>query len=299
VELIEEATQRRYDLVLATNPIFPQNAILQRLDWAGVSVDKYSFRIIPSNEVFHFAKPNPAFFAEILGRLGWPEGQFIMVGDNPDHDIEPAQTFGMATFQITGEPAALTSGYPNPHGSGSLMDLFPWIDSNPIEDFNLNTVQPESLKSVIRSTPAVLAALTSELPAEAWYTGPQEGEWSLTEIVCHLRDVDGEVNLPRLGKILTDPNPFLPGIDTDQWADERLYYCQDGRSALREFTKFRIELLKVLDSLPLDDWNRPARHAILGPTQLKELINIIASHDCLHIRQAYLVLGEIVKVTTD
>jgi hypothetical protein len=177
--------------------------------------------------------------------------------------------------------------------------LLPWIDSTPADDLLLDFEHPESLKTIIRSTPAIMAAFTSDLPAEAWYAEPLEGEWSLTEIICHLRDVDGEVNLPRLEKVLDDSNPFLPGIDTDQWADQRLYYCQDGQSALSDFTKFRIELINVLENLPSDDWDLPARHAIFGPTHLRELVRIIANHDRLHIRQAYQARGEIAKVSGD
>ncbi|GAH01642.1 unnamed protein product, partial [marine sediment metagenome] len=102
---------------------------------------------------------------------------------------------------------------------------------------------------------------------------------SFTEILCHFRDVDAEVNLPRIVSVLQETNPFIPGIDTDQWAEERLYFCQNGREALDDFISSRIQLLDILDNLKPDDWTRPARHAIFGPTVLKELISIIVGHE--------------------
>jgi hypothetical protein len=113
--------------------------------------------------------------------------------------------------------------------------------------------------------------------------------------MCHLREVDAEVNLPRIIKVIQESNPFLPGIDTDKWAEERLYYCQNGQEAQEEFTAARIQLVNTLSRLSPEDWMRPARHAIFGPTTLKELVRIIVDHDRLHIRQAYALMGEITR----
>ena len=103
--------------------------------------------------------------------------------------------------------------------------------------------------------------------------------------VCHLRDVDQEVNLARIRRVLQENDPFLSGKDTDPWADERNYICQDGPQALHEFTAARLKLLDLLEAASPQDWERTARHAILGPTPLQELVGIIAEHDRLHIRQ--------------
>ena len=56
--------------MVATNPIFPRKAILHRLSWAGLAPEQVPFALITDYERFHFAKPNPAFFAEILAQLG-------------------------------------------------------------------------------------------------------------------------------------------------------------------------------------------------------------------------------------
>ena len=103
--------------------------------------------------------------------------------------------------------------------------------------------------AVMRASPAVLNAFSRELDRPKWTENPQPGEWSFTEILCHFRDVDNEINLPRIHKVLNEANPFLPGIDSDKWAEERLYYCQNGNEALRDFTASRIQLLDILDDL--------------------------------------------------
>jgi FMN phosphatase YigB (HAD superfamily) len=293
VQMVEEAFARGYRVVIATNPLFPLTAILQRLDWAGLSSNKYPFSLIPSYESFTFAKPNPAFIAETLSRLGWPEGPVVMVGDDFNLDINPARKLGLGTFWINnnGHPPVETPNVSDGHGT--LADLHPWLDATPSEHLIPDYAHPEGMVAILRSTPAVLEAISQDLDAPTWSKHPEPGEWNFIEILCHFRDVDAEVNLPRILSVLQDTNPFIPGIDTDQWAAERLYYCQNGQEALKDFISTRIQLLDILDELKSDDWTRPARHAIFGPTILKELISIIVGHDRLHIRQVNTSLGEI------
>ena len=86
-------------------------------------------------------------------------------------------------------------------------------------------------------------------------------------------------------RVLVEQNPFIVGEVTDVWVKERQYARQDGRTSLVEFTTVRKELLAFLDGLQTE-WNRPARHAIFGPTNLQELVGFIAEHDRAHVKQA-------------
>ncbi|HSO26589.1 MAG TPA: HAD family hydrolase, partial [Anaerolineales bacterium] len=87
IALVQEAFRRGYRVAVTTNPLFPRPAILHRLAWAGLPADEYPFELITSYESFHFTKPRPAYFAEALGRLGWPEGPVVVVGDDLENDI--------------------------------------------------------------------------------------------------------------------------------------------------------------------------------------------------------------------
>lgn len=298
VKLVEEAFTRGYQIAIATSPLFPLTAIHQRLDWAGLPADKYPFRLITSYETSHFAKPNPAYYSEVLGRLGWPEGPVIMVGDDLENDIEPALQAGLAAFRITNNGNTSPVDSPHPTASGELADFFPWLDSTDQAELTPTFRQPRSLIHTLRASPAALANLTAEIPKSHWIDRPFPGEWSLTEILCHLRDADHEVNLPRMKTVLHEFNPFLVGMDTDSWAVERLYNQQDGPTALHDFTHYRMEILHILDHLSPKDWDRPARHAIFGPTRLEELVSIAAGHDRLHLRQVYATLNSIQRANT-
>jgi FMN phosphatase YigB (HAD superfamily) len=284
VDTVEWAFECGWRVAIATNPLFPRTANLQRLEWAGLPIERYPFELVTSIEDFHFAKPNPAYYAEVLARLGWPEGPVVMVGDSWERDILPAQQLGLAAFWQSRGQALPRDGTATGVGN-SLSDLRTWLEGQPAEALQPNYDTTPALTPVLRSTPAALASLCQELGEATILRRPLPDEWSLTEILCHLRDVDREVNLPRLQKVLNERNPFLPGKDTDPWAEERLYICQNGLEALHKFTATRMELLDVLDRLPADGWQLPARHAIFGPTDVAELIRIVSGHDRLHIQQ--------------
>jgi HAD superfamily hydrolase (TIGR01549 family) len=286
VELVEWAFSQGYRVAVSTNPLFPLKAILHRLRWAGLPPETYPFELISSYETFHFTKPSPAYFAEFLARLGWPEGPVLMVGDDLEMDIQAAGQLGLPTFWVSSPQQDLPADLPPPP-RGSLEAVKPWLESADFESLHLKPESPEALSAVLLSTPAALENLTADISARDWKAKPAPGQWSLTEVLCHLRDVEGEVNLPRLQTLLQDDNPFITAQDTDAWATERGYAGQDGPSALQYFIETRLKTLDLLKSLNPQDWERPARHTIFGPTNLQELVGFIAEHDRGHVRQAW------------
>ncbi len=275
--VVESIHSAGYLLGVATNPMMPAIAVTARLRWAGLPSESVPFALIASFEHFHFAKPDPAFFVEMTARLGLSPAQAAMVGNSLTDDIEPAARLGMPTF-LVGDPAA-------PVGAASpLGEVPPWVST-------LEQARPDptgdgvALEARLRGDLAALRTLCLDLSSTGWTSPGADSGWSATEIVCHLRDVDREVTLPRVEAVLSQDNPFLPASDSDQWAGARAYRKQSGIGALHDFTAARRELLARLRALGPEAWQRPARHALLGPILLHELMHIVAEHDVLHLRQ--------------
>ncbi len=284
VRLVEQALQRGYRVVIATAPLFPRTAILERLRWAGLPLEAYPFSLVPDYSSFHFAKPNPAYFTELLAQIGWRDGPVLMVGDDYTADIASAAALGIPVFWIkNGKPASNgpTEGIPQ----GELKDLLPWLDQQSPASLQPRFTKPQAMIALLKSTPAALASLSFGLDAHRLASRPTPQEWSPGEIFCHLRDADLEVNQPRLEQILSSVNPFLAARETDQWAIERDYLHQDHRLALTAFSTVRFRLVQRLAELDEQDWRSGARHAIFGPTTLLELVQFITEHDRLHIQQ--------------
>jgi hypothetical protein len=147
-------------------------------------------------------------------------------------------------------------------------------------------------------TPPPVATLLGQLAAFAekleavlsapnvdWLWRPALGHWSLTEVACHLRDVEREVHQPRFDAVIRTDNAFLPGVAADDWASERNYQSQDGAAALKAFLAARRRSLVMLAKLPEESWARHGQHAFFGPTTMHELLNLVAGHDHAHWEQ--------------
>jgi hypothetical protein len=59
----------------------------------------------------------------------------------------------------------------------------------------------------------------------------------------------------------------------------------NGPAALIEFIAIRKQMIALLERLGTEEWSRPARHAIFGPTDLAELVSFVTTHDRSHIQQ--------------
>jgi len=291
VILVDWALAQGIRLAVATNPLFPLAAIHHRMRWAGLPPEQFPFVVVSAYETFHFAKPNPVYFAEVLGRMGWPDGPVLMVGDDIQRDMPGAQTLGLPTFWISNMDMHSPDGL-NPTGRGSIEELRPWLERVDLSTLEPAHSTPESLIAVMLSTPAVVSELLKQVSAPNLTRRPASGEWSLTEIICHLRDTESEVNLPRLRMLLELKEPFIPARMAAAWAEERDYNSQDFSQALQDFTSARMQMLVVLRGLK-DEWSRKARHAIFGPTDLQELVNFMVEHDKLHIRQIIATLENV------
>jgi len=285
IKLFEKGT----NLVIATNPLFPRVAITQRIQWANLRPQIEDYSLITSYENFHFAKPNPAYYAEILANLGWPEGPVVMVGNDWIRDIVPAETIGIPTFFLTAGDENSVKSINSKSSQGSWYDLERWIEKMIL---NGSSIEPENsieaYIAILTSTAAIIDNLFRiSKKISYWNIRPVPSEWSLVEIITHLADVDAEVNLPRINLIQDENIPFFPAISTDEWANERNYILNNPIEEMERFLQNRKMLINILSSLPNQYLEKQVNHAIFGPTKVLEIIKFITQHDRIHINQIH------------
>jgi len=285
--VIDHFMQMGISLVIATNPLFPKTAITQRVEWAKLDPKIDDYALITSYEAFHFAKPNPAYFAEILSKLGWPEGPIGMVGNDWEMDIVPAEKIGIPTFFLGKvEPVLDISRHPL-SSQGNWEELEDWVNKILIVDIPFEPNQTiDSFKAVLLSTAAMIDSFRrNHQSSKILSNRPIESEWSLVEIFSHIADVDEEVNLPRINMILNNDIPFFPAIETDEWASERMYILNDPIIEMQRFITNRKKLVETISKLSNQDLSKMVNHSIFGPTSVQEIIKFITQHDRIHIQQ--------------
>lgn len=92
------AVKEKARCVLATNPVFPLIAQERRVRWAGISPEEFEY--ITSYENSSFCKPNPAYFVEILQKLGMKAEETLMIGNDAGEDTAAEQA-GIEVFLLT------------------------------------------------------------------------------------------------------------------------------------------------------------------------------------------------------
>ncbi len=97
-EVVRDLKRRGFRVVLATNPVFPRAATESRIRWAGLEPSEFDY--ITTYENSGTCKPNPAYYREIMQKLGLDPAECVMVGNDVEEDMV-ASTLGMGVFLLT------------------------------------------------------------------------------------------------------------------------------------------------------------------------------------------------------
>ena len=96
---VELAHRDGKKVVLATNPVFPMAAQIERMSWSGLTVD--DFDLITSYENSTFCKPNPKYYLEVCKKIGVPAHNAIMIGNDEREDMKAASEAGLMCYLAT------------------------------------------------------------------------------------------------------------------------------------------------------------------------------------------------------
>ncbi|MHB9059421.1 MAG: HAD family hydrolase [Bacillota bacterium] len=118
--VVQKAVDRGLKVVVATNPMFPIFAIVERMRWAGVA--DFPFDLITSYEVMHACKPHLQYYQEICDVIGVKPEEAMMAGNDVQDDMV-AGKLGMKTFLVDEELLHREPGEPRVDYRGTLAKL--------------------------------------------------------------------------------------------------------------------------------------------------------------------------------
>ncbi|MCL6516776.1 MAG: HAD family hydrolase [Alicyclobacillus sp.] len=128
-EICRIALDKGYQVVLATNPIFPDAAVRHRMRWAGI--DDIPFTLVTTMEHMHYCKPSPKYYMEILERLDLAPYECIMIGNDVQED-GVAGKLGMETFLVTDCLIDRGVGHVEFTHRGTLQDVLRFVQELPV-----------------------------------------------------------------------------------------------------------------------------------------------------------------------
>lgn len=98
-EIIDLVKAKGYRVVLATNPIFPAIATESRIRWAGLNPTDFEHYTTYENSTC--CKPNPAYYTEILNKLGLQPEECVMIGNDAVEDTAALKAGISQVFLLT------------------------------------------------------------------------------------------------------------------------------------------------------------------------------------------------------
>ena len=123
-ETVRALSAKGVRVALATNPLFPRIATRKRIAWAGLTPD--DFELYTTYEDIGTCKPNPAYYREVLERLGLEPADCLMVGNDVAEDMMAAASVGIRGFLLTdyliNTPNADINAYP--HGGFEELNAY-------------------------------------------------------------------------------------------------------------------------------------------------------------------------------
>lgn len=126
-EVINKVKEKGYRIALATNPLFPRIATLERIRWTGI--DANDFELITTYETNSYCKPNLKYYEDVCNKLGVNSNECIMVGNDVSED-GVTRNLGMKVFLIEDCLMNPKSEDLSKYPIGSFNDFLVWLEND-------------------------------------------------------------------------------------------------------------------------------------------------------------------------
>jgi hypothetical protein len=154
----------------------------------------------------------------------------------------------------------------------------------------VKTLEHPALEHLAATPDIVRALLTGVSPEQACWK-PTPDRFSIAELLEHLSHIEAHCFRNRFDETLASDNPEFEPYDQNAFYAQGTYSNRDAEDSLAHWEEQREDNLEFLHGLDSKVLSRPARHTVLGPFTLENLLNEWALHDLGHVRQ----LAELVR----
>jgi hypothetical protein len=148
--------------------------------------------------------------------------------------------------------------------------------------------------AALEEQPKEIATLTAGLPRARLHRGPSRGEWSVNDVLAHLRSC-GDMWGKCMATILGEQRPTIRAMNPRTWIKSTNYPELEFAPSFRAYAKQRAELLALLRPLPKAGWSRGATVTGAGRPRERTVLEYaqrLANHERTHVTQiARIVAG--------
>ena len=124
-QVVKTVKEKGMEVYLATNPVFPRCATLNRIHWAGLHAE--DFRVITTYEDYAYCKPSVEYFQEILEQFALDPKECLMVGNDVEEDLS-IRRLGVKTFLLTDTKKKKKGLEIHTEYQGSMEELLKFVE---------------------------------------------------------------------------------------------------------------------------------------------------------------------------
>lgn len=137
----------------------------------------------------------------------------------------------------------------------------------------------------------LLAGVTREQATTLRDPGDGEKGWTITDVICHLRDFD-EIFHRRARMMVEQANPRLPGYDHNALVIEHHYSSQDFRQVFADLCASRQQFVAFFQALTEEQWQATGVHSERGRFTMHDSLIQVGLHDVVHTEQIVKILRD-------
>ena len=132
-KIFEKAIEKEFEIVIATDPLFPEIATLKRIKWAGLENFIEQIKLITYGEQFSTTKINIEYYEKIIELIDKKPSECLMIGNDLIKD-GLASIIGMKFYHISNEKEEIEF-YNNEMNDKSIKDKVKVTGSGTLLDF--------------------------------------------------------------------------------------------------------------------------------------------------------------------
>ncbi len=137
------------------------------------------------------------------------------------------------------------------------------------------------LITALEAAPGVIIPMIREVPPQILKRRPSPTKWSAYEHAIHLSQSDAPF-LARLDMILSTPNPYIEAIENSPEDEAGAMLEIDLDENLDRYVRERAALVKRLEKLSPDEWQKTAEHEAFDHYSVWIMFRHLLNHEMLH-----------------
>ena len=139
----------------------------------------------------------------------------------------------------------------------------------------------DAVVEALAHAPQIVVPLVREVPPSLLKRRPPSGKWSAHEHACHLAVVH-RLFFERLDTMLSSPAPVITPYDPGQDDPDDALLRLELDTMLGRYVADRQALVRRLQQLTADEWNRTAAHGEYSHYSVFIMFRHLALHDFFH-----------------